>query len=80
MTRIAGLSPENAMPKIRAVLESSTRRFGRLLTPISVAAHHPDVFRGYMAYEGAIGRASSVDARLKSLASIKVAALVGCPF
>jgi hypothetical protein len=33
-----------------------------------------------MSYEFALGRARRVDARLKALAGLKAAALVGCPF
>jgi alkylhydroperoxidase family enzyme len=54
--------------------------FGKVPEPLAVAAHHPWIFRGYTSYEFALGRARRVDARLKALAELKAAALVGCPF
>jgi hypothetical protein len=80
MTRIAGLALESASPEIRAVFDATMQRFGILLTPISVAAHSPEVLRAYISYEVAIERAQALETRLKYLAAIKVAALVGCPF
>jgi hypothetical protein len=56
------------------------RTFGKVPEPLTVAAHHPWIFRGYTAYEFALGRSRLVDAKLKALAGIKAAALVGCPF
>jgi len=38
------------------------------------------VFAAYMGFERAFARASKMDARLTTLAAVKVASLVGCPF
>jgi hypothetical protein len=56
------------------------RRVGKVPEPMMVAAHSPWVFRAYGAFELALDRARRVDAKLKALAGIKAAALVGCPF
>jgi hypothetical protein len=56
------------------------RSFGKVPEPMTVAAHHPSIFKGYGAYEFALARARKVDARLKAFASLKAATLVGCPF
>jgi hypothetical protein len=56
------------------------RRFGKVVEPLAVAAHHAAILQGYAAYEFALGRAARVPARLKTLASIKAAILIGCPF
>jgi alkylhydroperoxidase family enzyme len=80
MSRIAPIPPQLAPPDVRAVYEGAIRKFGRLPTPIAVAAHHPEVFTAYTGFERAFGRASRVDARLTTLAAVKVASLVGCPF
>ena len=58
----------------------SMRRFGRVAEPLAVAAHHGAIVFGYSTYELALDRARLVDKRLKTLASLKAAALVGCPF
>lgn len=80
MARIAGVSREDAADEIRMAYEGAARKFGRLPEPLTITAHHPAVFGAYMGYERGLGRADRVDARLKSLASVKVASLVGCPF
>ena len=80
MARIAGVPPGRAGLLVRVVYRAARRMFGRVPEPLTVAAHHPWIFRAYTGYEFALGRARRVDARLKALAGLKAAALVGCPF
>ncbi|HEY3101600.1 MAG TPA: hypothetical protein VGL14_21940 [Methylomirabilota bacterium] len=80
MSRIAPVPPQLAPPDVRAAYESAIKKFGKLPVPIAVTAHHPEVFAAYMGFERAFGRASKVDAKLTTLAAVKVASLVGCPF
>ena len=56
------------------------RRIGKVPTPMTVMAYHPSIFRGYGAFEFAIERSKLVEPKLKALASIKAATLIGCPF
>jgi 4-carboxymuconolactone decarboxylase len=51
----------------------------RLLEPIKITAHHPRLLKALGQMEGGQAAAKSVPASLKFLASIKAAALVGCP-
>lgn len=48
--------------------------------PVKVLAHHTPLLLGYGAFESALERATRVPATLKTLASIRAATLVGCPF
>jgi hypothetical protein len=80
MTRIAGVPAERAGLLARFAYRLARRMFGKVPEPMTVAAHHGTIFRGYVGYEFFLGRARLVDARLKALASLKAAALVGCPF
>ena len=80
MARIAGVPPARAGLIVRLAYRFAQRMFGRLPEPLTVAAHHPWIFRGYTSYEFALGKARRVEARLKALAGLKAAALVGCPF
>ncbi len=80
MARIAGVPPARAGLLVRFAYRFAQRMFGKVPEPLTVAAHHPWIFRAYMSYEFALGRARRVDARLKALAGLKAAALVGCPF
>ena len=80
MGRIAGLPAARAGWLARLSYWFSMRRFGRVAEPLAVSAHHGAILFGSGAYELALDRARLVDTRLKALASLKVAALVGCPF
>jgi hypothetical protein len=84
MARIPG-APANQGGPIRrlftALVYSLTRRrLGRVIMPIQVTAHHPRIFWGYLQMEQSQMGARLIDARLKGLAELRVATLVGCPF
>ncbi len=80
MSRITPVPPQLAPPDVRAAYESATKKFGRLPVPLAVTAHHPEVFAAYMGFERAFSRAAKLDPKLTTLAAVKVASLVGCPF
>ena len=80
MPRIEGVSQPKAGLLVRFAYWFSRRRYGQVPAPLTVIAHHPWLFRGYGAFEFAFDRSHLVDGRLKLLAQIKAAALIGCPF
>ncbi len=80
MARIEGVSDRQAGWLQRLAFRFCRRMFGKVVEPLRITAHNPWIFRGVGVYELASARASSAPMRLKVLASIKVAALVGCPF
>jgi AhpD family alkylhydroperoxidase len=80
MPRIEGVSEQSASQDVRVVYERVKSKFGKLLEPVSITAHHPEIFKAYTSYEASFGAASRVDLKLKELATLKVAALIGCPF
>jgi len=80
MARIQGVSESQASLTTRLAYRFARRRLGKVPEPLTVVAHHPWVARAYGAYEMAFERARLVDRRLKVLAQIKAAALIGCPF
>ena len=80
MARIEGVPAHRAGIMQRFAYWYARRRVGKVPEPLAVAAHHAWIFRAYTGYEFALGRARRVDARLKALAGLKAAALVGCPF
>lgn len=71
-------APKRPGPFARVAYWMSKRDYGKLPEPVELMAHHPGLLRGYGALEWEMDRASSVDDRLKELAWIKTAALVGC--
>jgi hypothetical protein len=62
------------------VYSLTKRRLGRTIMPIQVAAHHTAIFWGYTQMEQSHANAKLIDAKLKGLAELRVATLIGCPF
>ena len=84
MARISG-APSNQGGPVRRLMVGLTyrltrRRLGRVIMPVQVTAHHPKIFRGYIEMERSQMGAKLVDHKLKGLAELRVATLVGCPF
>jgi len=65
---------------LRIVYSLTKKRLGRVVMPVQVTAHHPKIFWGYCQMEQSQMGSKLVDARLKGLAQLRVATLVGCPF
>lgn len=80
MSRIAGVPAERAGLFTRFVYWMTKRKVGQVTEPVRVMAHHGPIFRGYIGYEYALTQSHRVDVKLKTLASLKAGALVGCPF
>lgn len=84
MARING-APANRGGPIRRLLVGlvywlTHRRLGRVIMPVQVTAHHGKLFWGYLQMEQSQMSSKLVDAKLKGLAELRVATLVGCPF
>jgi hypothetical protein len=62
------------------VYRLTQRRLGRVIMPIQVIAHHPKILWGYAQMEQSQAGSKLVDHKLKGLAELRVATLVGCPF
>ena len=80
MARIAGVPEKRAGLLVRFAYSFSRRRFGKVAEPLTVTAHHRRIFQAYGAYEFLLDKAKLVEPKLKALAAIKSATLIGCPF
>jgi len=80
VARLKAVSEQNASPEVRSVYDRVKARFGNLVEPVSVTAAHPEIFKAYISYESSLRFATQVSGKLKELAYLKVAAMVGCPF
>lgn len=80
MARIQGIAENKAGIVTRFAYWYARRGFGKVPEPLTVVAHHSWLSRGYATMELAFRRSRRVEEKLKVLASIKVATLVGCPF
>ncbi len=80
MARIRGVQPNQANWFTRIVYWMTRRKIGRVILPVQITAHHTRLLRAMGEMENGQAAAKSVDARLKELASIQAATMVGCPF
>jgi len=84
MARIPGAPANQGGPLRRLfvglVYAFTKRRLGHVIMPIQVTAHHPKLCWGYIQMEQSQMGAKLVDHKLKGLAELRVATLVGCPF
>ena len=86
MARMSGLEPHQAGWYTRFVYWLVRRGIGkltgssRLIEPVKITAHHPRLLKAYGQMEMGQDAATSVPVLVKTLASLKVATLVGCPF
>jgi hypothetical protein len=66
---------------IKKIAYSMTRRrLGHVIMPVQITAHHSNLFWGYLQMERSQMGSHLVDHKLKGLAELRVATLVGCPF
>jgi hypothetical protein len=80
MARISGIEPAQAGLFTRIVYWFAKRKLRRVPEPMKITALQPRLLRGMGEMEMAQAAVHSVDPALKSLASVKVATLTGCPF
>ena len=80
MTRIQGVSADAASAIAKEAFQKVERALGNVPEPLRVTAHSEAILQAYMGFERFLARAGRVDAKLKSLANLKTAALIGCPF
>lgn len=78
MARVAGVVGGGLLTRVAYFM--CRRKVGKVVTPLTITAHHPRLLRAYAHMEMGQEAARTVDARLKMLASIKAAMLIGCPF
>jgi AhpD family alkylhydroperoxidase len=76
--RISLVDESQAGLLARLAFRESRRRYGRVMDPARVMAHHPKILVGVAALELASERARLVPARLKHLAELRTAMIAGC--
>lgn len=80
MARIPGVPDGRGGLLLRVARWYARRKTGAVPEPVGILAHHSRIMQAVGAYEFFLERSNRVDARLKSLAGIKAATRVGCPF
>jgi 4-carboxymuconolactone decarboxylase len=67
-------------PFLRASRAIGRRQYGREMTSLGVWGHHPRLLRAYVLHDRAVEKDDRVPRRLKALAVLEAAAVVGCEF
>jgi AhpD family alkylhydroperoxidase len=80
MARIQGVPLDTRNPLLRLVFWVAHRRFGQPVEPLQGYARNGAVLAAMTGLEIGMERATRLDMRLKQLAELRVAALVGCRF
>jgi len=80
MARLDGVDDKQAGAFARIAFSGAKRMVGKVPEPMRIMAHNTWVLSANSGFELAMGRARSVEGKLKTLASIKVSSLVGCVF
>lgn len=84
MARIRGPDPsqQGLMGGLltRIIYCITRRRFGRIVMPVQVVAHHPKLLWGLGQMEQSLASSYLVETAVKNLAQLRVATLIGCPF
>lgn len=80
MARIRGVEAGEAGLFTRFLYWMTQRKVGRVVLPFKITAHQPRLLRAVGEMEMGQRALGTVDAKLKILAEIKVAVLIGCPF
>jgi AhpD family alkylhydroperoxidase len=80
MLRISTPSAHEASWFTRLTYWYARRRYGRLPGALGVLAQNPGIMRAVAGFELLSARARNVDKKLKLLAEVRVATLVGCRY
>ena len=65
---------------VRAAYRTARRRFGQVPEPLTVWAHSPAILLSVSAFETAVERWHALDTTCKSLAVLRAAQVIGCPW
>ena len=80
MARIPGVEANEAGIFTRFLYWMTKRKVGRVILPFKITAHLPRLLAAVGQMEMGQQAVRSVDAKIKALAGIKAATLIGCPF
>jgi len=80
MARIDGISDQEANFIQRLVFRTAARQAGAVPAPLRIMARSSGVLWAAGLFQTGFGRATSIEPRLKDLASLKAASMIGCLF
>ena len=80
MARLRPLTTDEVDEPVRHWLEAAKRAYGEPLIPSGIQAYSPPILEASRALGAAPARSGSLSAEVRSLVSLCVAQMVGCPF
>ena len=80
MARIDGIQDADASAIQRFVFRTAAKQVGAVPEPLRIMAHSSGTMWSSGLFQMAFDRAGSVTPRLKTLACLKAAAMIGCVF
>jgi len=78
--RVDGIDPGNPPGQLKAIFDRSRERYGRIISPNLVMAHRPEILLAASGLGSAIDGSNVLEPRLKLMASVRAAQMIGCPF
>lgn len=80
MAHLEPVSPARASLFVKLAYWMAKRRLGRVPTPVGIMAHHAATLRATGAFELLTERPTALSRRLRELAVLKTATIIGCRF
>ena len=78
--RLKGVDPDYPPETAKPIFDRSRERYGRVISPSLVMAYRPEILLAASGLGRAIDASNVVEPRLKILASVRTAQMIGCPF
>jgi hypothetical protein len=78
--RIKGIDPNSPPEALKPIFDRSRKRFGRVISPNLVMGHRPEILLAAYGLGREIDVSDAVEPRLKLMASLRAAQMIGCPF
>jgi hypothetical protein len=78
--RIKGIEPDNPPTLVKPIFDRSRERYGLVIGPSLVMAHRPEILLAASGLGRAIDGSEVLEPRLKIIASVRAAQMIGCPF
>ncbi len=80
MSRISGVESEKAPWHVRLIYWFARRKIGQVPAGMKILAYYPALLRQFVRMSALQHKKGALSSRLKRLAMLKTAMLVGCPF
>ena len=78
--RIKLLQENEAPATVRELFAQSMRKFGKIIRPMMAYGYCPSILSAFMSLNDALTNEGLLPLKVKALASLRVAQMIGCPF